>query len=272
MKYNFIDIHSHVHGAEYDSDRDEAINVLASLGGSTITIGTDYTESERARKIAERYGNVYFCAGIHPVDKRDEVFDKERLRALASHPKCVGIGECGLDYYWPSEYKWSDGEKEEKERQATLFRSQIELAIEMDLPLMIHGRPSKGSMDAYEDIIRILREYKKVQAEKLCGNIHFFVGSVEIAQEFIRLGFTMSFTGVVTFSTDYDEVLRYLPIEYIQAETDSPYVSPKPYRGTRNEPIHVREVIGRMAELRDITREVLETELLKNAKRVWGIE
>jgi TatD DNase family protein len=272
MTYRFIDIHSHVHGVEYDTDREALMIELADFGGATITIGTDYEESERAREVAEKYSNVFFCAGIHPVDKRDEVYDSAKLRELATHPKCVGIGECGLDYYWPSEYKWSDGEAEEKERQATLFRGQIGLAIEMDLPLMIHGRPSKNTMDAYEDIIKILQEYKAVHGHILRGNIHFFVGSREIAEQFIVLGFTMSFTGVITFTHDYDEVIRCLPVEYIQAETDSPYVSPKPYRGKRNEAKHVTKVIERMAEIRNITKEELEKELLANAKRVWGIE
>jgi TatD DNase family protein len=261
-----------VHGKEYDADREALMKELADFGGATITIGTDYEESERARETAERYSNVYFCAGIHPVDKRDEVYDREKLRELATHPKCVGIGECGLDYYWPSECKWESGEEVEKARQRELFEGQIKLALEMNLPLMIHGRPSRGSMDAYRDIIVILSEHKKVYGEKLRGNIHFFVGTVEIAKKFIELDFTMSFTGVITFSSDYDEVLHYLPIEYIQAETDSPYVSPKPYRGKRNEAKHVREVIERMAQLRDSTKEELEKQLLANAKRVWGID
>lgn len=286
MAYTFIDIHSHVHGTEYDTDRDTLLRELEEFGAATITVGTDYAESARAKVTSEKYSNVYYCAGIHPVDKRDEIYDREKLLELANHPKCVGIGECGFDYYWPSEYKWSDGEVEEKERQATLFRGQIELALELNLSLMIHGRPSKKNtstdlgvglpnnegMDAYTDIIEILSEYKKVYGEKLRGNIHFFVGSVEIAQKFIELGFTMSFTGVITFSHDYDEMVRMLPIEYIQAETDAPYVSPKPYRGKRNENKHVREIIYKIAELKELSVAECERALLANAKRVWGIE
>jgi TatD DNase family protein len=278
--YTFIDIHSHVHGEEYDTDRAELLAELAELGGFTIAVGTDYIESLRARSVAEEHVNVYYCAGIHPVDDRTLIFDKEKIRQIAEHTKCVGIGECGLDYYWPSEKDWytlpeEEGylfrESLEKARQEKLFQGQIELALELDLPLMIHGRPSKGTMDAYADIIRILKVYKEKHSDKLRGNIHFFVGSIDIAQEFLELGFTMSFTGVITFSHDCDEVVRFLPLDSIQAETDAPYVSPKPYRGRRNENKHVREVIKKIAELKELSLSQVEVQLLVNAKRVWGI-
>jgi TatD DNase family protein len=279
MKFSFIDIHSHVHGIEYDTDRAEVLTELAALGGATITIGTDYYESQQAMELAESYQHVYFCAGIHPVDNRAELYDAERLRSIASHPKCLGIGECGLDYYWPSEYNWDSGEEAEKARQRELFVKQIELAIELDLPLMIHGRPSKNNlgvqllnMDAYVDILEILNEYKHKHGDTVRGNIHFFVGTATIAKQFMELGLTMSFTGVITFTHDYDEVIRFLPLASIQAETDSPYVSPKPYRGKRNSPVHVREVIAKIAELKGIEAEEVRAALLENAKRVWGIE
>ncbi len=279
--YSFIDIHSHIHGSEYDTDRLELVKELDELGGATITIGTDYEESERARTVAKEYPNVYFCAGIHPVDKRGEIFEYEKLRAIADHPKCVGIGECGLDYYWPAQGEWEHGEETEKERQSKLFKAQVELALDLDLPLMIHGRPSKSdkkdldigcpNMDAYLDIISILQEYKKEYGEKLRGNIHFFVGTTTIAQAFLMLGFTMSFTGVITFTQDYDEVIKLLPLSSIQAETDAPYVAPKPYRGKRNESKHVREVIQRIAEIKEIKQTEVKKILLQNAMRVWGV-
>ena len=269
-----------MHGEEYDSDRAELLAELLDFGGATIAVGTEYAESERARRVAEEYTNVYYCAGIHPVDKRDEIFDRGKLKKIADHPKCVGIGECGLDYYWPTEYDWYKKEDEEgymfrenleKERQENLFVGQIELALEIDKPLMIHGRPSKGGMDAYMDIIKILKVYKKKWGDRLRGNIHFFVGNIEIAKEFLGLGFTMSFTGVITFSEDYDDVIKFLPLEKIHAETDAPYVSPKPFRGKRNESKNVREVIKKIAELKEIDLETVEKTLLLNAKRVWAV-
>ena len=280
MEYSFIDTHSHMHGEEYDSDRAELLAELLDFGGATIAVGTEYAESERARRVAEEYTNVYYCAGIHPVDKRDEIFDRGKLKKIADHPKCVGIGECGLDYYWPTEYDWYKKEDEEgymfrenleKERQENLFVGQIELALEIDKPLMIHGRPSKGGMDAYMDIIKILKVYKEKWGDRLRGNIHFFVGNIEIAKEFLGLGFTMSFTGVITFSEDYDDVIKFLPLEKIHAETDAPYVSPKPFRGKRNESKNVREVIKKITELKEIDLETVEKTLLLNAKRVWAV-
>lgn len=278
--YSFIDIHSHIHGSEFEEDRESLLKELAAAGGVTIAVGTDYEESLKAKNCAEEYSSVYYCAGIHPVDKRDEVFNKEKMKELASGDKCVGIGECGLDYYWPREKDWyvKEGEEgymfreqNEKSRQESLFADQVELALEMDLPLMIHGRPSKGTQDAYIDIIKILKVYKAKYGDKLRGNIHFFVGNIEIAKEFVELGFTMSFTGVITFTKDYDEVVKFLPLASIQAETDSPYVAPKSKRGQRNTPINVREVIEKIAELKELSVEAVETELTNNAKRVWGI-
>lgn len=260
-----------MHSHEFDTDRTSVLSSLADAGAATITIGTDFTESERAMSIADEYAHVYFCAGIHPVDKFDEVFDRDRFMAIASHPKCVGIGECGLDYYWPHEEGWKNGEEQEKQRQEKLFRNQIEVALERNLPLMIHGRPTKNSMDAYTRIIEILSEYKEIHGEKLRGNIHFFVGNIRTAEKFLSLGFTMSFTGVITFTTAYDEVIRSIPIEMIHAETDSPWVSPAPHRGARNDARNVRYVIKRLAEIKGVSEDTMNETLLANAKRVFGI-
>lgn len=260
-----------MHSSEFDADRKVILESLASTGGAAVTIGTDFAESERARNLAHEHEHVYFCAGIHPVDKFDEIFDYERFVEIASDAKCVGIGECGLDYYWPEQEGWKIGEGEEKERQERLFRNQIKVALELDLPLMIHGRPRKNSMDAYTRIIEILREYKLIHGDSLRGNIHFFVGNKKIAEQFLELGFTMSFTGVITFTTSYDEVIRYIPIDMLHAETDSPWVSPVPHRGERNDSRNVVHVIKRLAELKDVTEAEMRIQLLQNAKRVFGI-
>lgn len=260
-----------MHSHEFETDRAAVLESLASTGGATITIGTDFTETERAMHLADTYTHVYFCAGIHPVDKFDEVFDRDRFMALASHPKCVGIGECGLDYYWPSEEGWKNGEEQEKQRQEKLFRNQIEVALERNLPLMIHGRPKKNSMDAYTRIIEILREYKQEYGDMLRGNIHFFVGNKKIAEQFLELGFTMSFTGVITFTTSYDEVIKIIPIHMLHAETDSPWVSPIPHRGERNDSRNVIHVVKRLSELKGVTEEEMRTALLQNVAWVFGI-
>ncbi len=144
--------------------------------------------------------------------------------------------------------------------------------MELDLPLMIHGRPSTDSQDAYEDILFMLEKAKEKHGDKLRGNIHFFVGNIPIAKRFIDLGFTMSFSGVITFTKDYDELIKFLPTESILPETDSPYVAPNPYRGKRNNPNYVVEVIKRISQVKEINIDEINKTFEENRKRVFGIE
>jgi TatD DNase family protein len=270
MTYRFFDIHAHVHGAEYDATRDELIAQCAQEGVGIITVGTDYEESERAVLCAQKYEHVFATAGIHPVDQVLD-FDYERLKAIALNKKVVAIGECGLDYYWPAHDNWKTGEATEKARQKELFQKQIELAVELNLPLMIHGRPTKKSMDAYEDILNILKEYQKIQGVKVQGNVHFFAGNLAIAEQFWNLGFTTSFTGVVTFTHDYDEVIKTAPLSMLMAETDSPYATPVPHRGTPNTPLYVGLIYQKIAELKGVSLEEVQTQFEENRKRVFGV-
>ena len=143
--------------------------------------------------------------------------------------------------------------------------------MELGKPLMLHGRPSKGSMDAYQDMLHILDNLKKEFGTKLRGNVHFFVGNIDIAQRFVELGFTMSFPGVITFSKDYDDVVRYLPLTMIHAETDSPYASPSPYRGQRNSPMYVQEIVAKISVLRTEPLEEVRVKLLENVRRMFAV-
>jgi TatD DNase family protein len=186
---------------------------------------------------------------------------------MATHPRVVAIGECGLDYYWPEHDKWLNGMVEEKKRQHELFEAQIALALKVDKPLMIHGRPSKGSMDAYEDILEILKNHPGIR-----GNVHFFVGDTYMAKQFLDIGFTMSFTGVLTFTHDYDDVVRYIPADSLMSETDAPYVAPTPHRGKRNEPAYVAETVRAIARIRGEDEEVSAHRLAANAGRVFDIK
>lgn len=270
MQYQFFDIHAHIHGSEYDTTRDELIAECKNVGIGIITVGTDFKESEAAVSCALKYENVWATVGIHPVDKVEN-FDYERLKAMAQNKKVVAIGECGLDYYWPAHDDWKTGEVQEKARQKELFEKQIELAIELDIPLMIHGRPTKKSMDAYEDILSIIKKYKGVRGEVVRGNVHFFAGTLSIAEQFWALGFTTSFTGVVTFSTDYDEVIKTAPLYMLMAETDSPYATPVPHRGTPNMPLFVSFIYQKIAELKGVSLEVVQKQFKENRKRIFGI-
>jgi TatD DNase family protein len=159
-----------------------------------------------------------------------------------------------------------------KEKQKVDFIKQIELAIKYDKPLMLHIRDGEVKGEAFTDAYNILSKYVDLgQGLSLSGNVHFFTGKLDIAQKFIALGFTVSFTGLITYVRDFDKVIRELPLENIQAETDAPYVAPVPYRGQRNEPAYVIEIYKRIAEIRGEDPETVRVQLLKNAKRVFHL-
>lgn len=276
--YRYIDVHTHVNISAFDVDAKEVIEKTLGEGVAMINVGTQIDTSKRAIEIASLYERgVYATVGIHPVHatksfhseeelgnetkafvSRGERFDVSNYLELAQHEKVVAIGECGLDYYRI--------DKETKEQQDSAFIDQINLANEIGKPLMLHVRPSTGSMDAYEDALSIITKHAKV-----LGNVHFFAGTLEIAKQFWDIGFTTSFTGVITFADQYDEVVKNAPLEMLHAETDAPYVAPKPFRGQRNEPIHVREVYKRITELREEDEESVRLQLLENARRLFKV-
>lgn len=266
MSHHYIDIHSHLNDPRFDIDREEVLMRMRAAKVATIVVGTDGKMSEDALSLAEAHSDVWATVGLHPTDDRKEEFNINEYRKMAAHPRVVAIGECGLDYYWPDNDRWPNGVDVEKKRQRELFEAQIALALEADKPLMIHGRPSKGNMDAYEDIIALLRAHSGTR-----GNIHFFVGNTDIARQFLDLGFTLSFTGVLTFTHDYDEVVRFAPLEHIMSETDAPYVAPIPYRGKQNEPAHVREVVRAIAHIRGKNEDEVKSILLENAREQFRL-
>jgi len=265
----YIDVHAHVNFSAFDADRDEVIRRALQADTWMINVGTQIDTSRKAVEIAEKYDEgVYAIVGLHPIhstasyhDKqelgeegkeftsRGENFDKDAYRALLKNPKVVGIGECGLDYYRM--------DPESIENQKKNFISQIELANEVGKPLMLHIR------QAYKDAYEILKEHARVR-----GNVHFFAGTWAEARAFIDLGFTLSFTGVITFARDYDQVIRNAPLEMILSETDCPYVAPVPHRGKRNEPLYVKEVVKRIAEIKDLPEKDVAEALFDNARRV----
>src|SRR3989344_1122023 len=208
----YFDIHSHLNFPDYDQDREEVIQRLRDTGTHTIVVGTDLESSKRAADLADKYEEIYACIGIHPVDDQKQVFEKEKFEELIKNSKVVAVGECGLDFYHTKKV-------EDYERQKKLFLEQINFALEHNKPLMVHAR------NAYEEILEILEPMK---SDRLRGNIHFFAGSVEIAKRFFDTRFTVSFTGVITFTHDYDEVIKSAPLDMIMSETDAPYVAPIP--------------------------------------------
>jgi TatD DNase family protein len=265
MKANYIDAHCHVQFDQYAEDQGEIIARMQEEGVVGIVVGCDLKLSQEAVALAEKHEHLFASIGLHPNHEGDEDFKIEKYRELAQSSKVVAIGECGLDYFRPTEVN-----DEVKEKQKELFKQHITLAAELDKPLIIHSRPSKGTQDAYRDLIELLKEAKGTHP-KLRGDIHFFVGGVAEAEEFIKLGFTISFTAVITFARDYDEVIRSVPLTSILSETDAPYVAPKSRRGTRNDPLAVKEVVAQIAEIRGEDPEAVRAALLENAKRLFAL-
>ncbi len=273
----YIDTHTHVNLSAFDDDREEVILRSLEAGVSMVNVGTKQTTSERAVDIARAHDNCYATVGLHPIQSvpghhdekevgegatpftsKGEVFDVATFRALASDPKVIAIGECGLDYYHTTP------ESEALQREA--FIAQIHLANELQKPLMLHIRNGTDGRNAYKDVADIIKREATVR-----GNAHFFAGSVDDARRFLDMGYSVSFTGVVTFTRDYDEVVRFVPEDMIHAETDAPYVAPKPYRGKRNEPAYVIEVIKKLAEIRNTDEREFEKQLLKNWSTLYSV-
>lgn len=274
MKY--IDIHGHVNFAAYDSDRDDVIKRSLESGVAMITVGTQYDTSVLALELAKKFDGMFAVVGIHPIHtskshhdvqelgegnreftSRGEVVDYERYLILANDHKTVAIGECGLDYYHLDD--------ESKSKQEASFLSMINLANEVNKPLMLHIRNGSGK-SAYNDAYKILRQNAKVK-----GNLHFFAGSIEEAKPFLDLGYNFSFTGVITFARNYDEIIKYIPLDRIMSETDCPYVSPIPHRGKRNEPVNVIEVVKTIAKIKDRDEEEVREQIIKNANNFFDI-
>ncbi len=294
MQPKYIDIHSHINFKAFDEDRDEVIRRALANDTWVINVGTQVDTSKKAVEMANQYKEgVYAIIGLHPIHtgasyhdekelgeggkeftSRGETFDKEPYRELLKDPKVVGIGECGLDYYRCT--------PESIAKQKKDFISQIELANEFKKPLMLHIRNNEkkeliegkeGTPNAYFDALEILK--KHLDSESLPagrrGDVHFFAGTPEEAKSFTDFGFTLSFTGVITFTHDYDEVIKNTPLDMIMSETDSPYVSPVPYRGKRNEPSYVREVVKKIAEVKSLSESEVAEAVIANAKRIFAI-
>ncbi len=251
---DFFDVHSHIHSREFDLDRTDVISRLKKENVWTITVGTDKESSIEAVEATELYEGIFASIGQHPTDNTEENFDSSFYVSLIANPKVLAIGECGLDYY-----RSKDNSEQEKLRQKKIFESQIIFALENNKPLMLHCR------DAYEDVLLILESYKKGAGDKLRGNVHFFAGNVSIAERFLSLGFTLSFTGVLTFTHDYDEVVSYIPLESILSETDCPFVAPVPFRSKRNEPAYISHIVRKIAEIKQVPFETVKEAMVKNS-------
>lgn len=273
-----FDVHTHTQFAAFTEDQDVVIQRALDAGIWMVNVGTQRDTSLKAIETAQKYQEgVYATVGLHPIHteksyhdsqelgdsseakgftSRGEEFDYEYYKKLAVDPKVVAIGECGLDYYRIKNL-------ESRIKQENIFRKQIELAIELKKPIMVHCR------NAFGDLSRILDSYFLLLDSR--GIIHFFTGTKDDAQKLLDMGFSFSFGGVITFARDYDEVVKYIPLDRILLETDAPYVTPAPYRGKRNEPLYIVEVAKKVAEIRGLPFKEICVTINNNARKIFNL-
>ena len=252
-----FDTHAHYDADRFDSDRDELLSAMPGVGvGLVLDPGCDLPSSHAAAELAERYPHVYAAVGIHPEDCDGfQDGDLTELRQLLARPKVVAIGEIGLDYYWE--------DNPPRAFQQTVFRKQLALAAELDLPVIVHDREAHG------DSLAIVKEFPGVR-----GVFHCYSGSVEDAKTLIKLGWHLSFTGTITFKNarKAPEVIAAVPLDRIMVETDAPYMAPTPYRGKRCDSRYVYRMAETIAQIKGLTTQEVEEATTENGKRLFGIE
>ena len=264
---------------------DEVIRRTLDKGVFMITVGTQQDTSKHGLEVAERYDGLWATVGLHPnhtveqefwdndelapeeqatpkIKTRAEAFDMDYYRELAMHPKCVAIGEFGLDLY---RIPQTVNREEVIRRQEETVRAQFDLATESNKPVVIHCR------DAYPAQAQMIEE--AIAEGKLVrrGVIHCFTGTLEEARAFIDLGFSISFSGILTFAKNLQEVAKALPLEKLLVETDAPYLTPAPDRGKRNEPWRVEYVAQKLAELKGVAFDEVAEQTVKNTKHIFGL-
>ena len=252
----YFDTHAHYDDKAFDEDREELLQKLESADVELIIDpGCDVDSSRKALELAEKFPFLYAAVGLHPEELEKHGGDAlDKVRELAGHPKCVAIGEIGLDYYWDAS---------RREEQKALFRRQIELAMELDKPVIVHDREAHG------DCLEIVRDYPGLR-----GVFHCYSGSAEMAKELLKLGWYLGFDGPITYKNARKalEALELCPLERILIETDSPYLSPVPMRGKRNDSSNLRYVAEKLAQVKGLSPEEAAAATLANGCRLFGIE
>lgn len=251
----YFDTHAHYDSGAFNADREEILAALPEAGVALIVNpGCKVRSSETAIALAERFPHVWAAVGIHPEDMADmSDGDLDKIEQLSKHPRCVAVGEIGLDYYWDAS---------RKEEQKALFIEQLRLALRRDLPVIVHDREAHG------DCLDIVRQFPGLR-----GVFHCYSGSVEMAQELLKRGWYLGFDGPITYKNARKalEVLEICPLERILIETDSPYLSPVPMRGKRNDSRNLVYVTEKLAEIKGITPEEASAITMENGKKLFNI-
>jgi TatD DNase family protein len=249
-----IDTHCHLDFSQFDNDREKVIQrAIKNKVNRIITIGTDLNSSQKAIELAEKFAVIYAAVGIHPNDCTGfEDINYDQLKALSAHNKVVALGEIGLDYY-----RMSIPVKQQHE----IFRKQVKVAHSLKLPVIIHNR------DAHNDLYNILLEEN---AAEISGVMHSFTGDVQFLESVLALNFYISFTGAITFkNANYDAIIDKVPLERLLLETDSPFLTPVPFRGKRNEPAYIKYIAEKIAQVKKISVAELAKITSENAKNLF---
>lgn len=236
-----VDSHAHLDYPQFEGQLDQVLARAADLGvREMISIGVKLSTADNPKKIAEQYDNIWFSAGIHPHEAANEpeAANYDAILEAVNHPKCVAVGEAGLDYYYDN----APAEAQEKS-----FRTQIAVARQMKLPIIIHSR------DADEDMAAILKD--ETEKGAFSAVLHCFSSGAQLAQTALELGMYVSFSGIITFgkAEELREIAADIPLDRVLVETDSPYLAPAPYRGKTNEPGYTRFVCEKLAEIKGIS-------------------
>lgn len=254
---NVFDTHCHLDDEKFDADREEAYGRMLDAGVTRcVCVGSDLPSSRRCLDFAQTHDAAYAAAGVHPHEAKDAPAGYlDALAELLKEKKTVALGEIGLDYYY---------DLSPRDVQKSVMAEQIELAVEMDVPVIFHIR------DAHGDMVEHFRSRKKLPS----GIIHCFSGSAETAREYVRMGFYISFAGPLTFkkAPHLWDAAKSVPLDRLLVETDSPYLAPEPRRGKRNEPANVVWVLKKLAELREVPEEEMARITWENACRVYRME
>jgi len=252
-----IDTHAHLNFKAFNKDYREVIKRALDENVWMINVGSNFATSRRAVEIAEEYKEgVYAAIGLHPIHVQDEKFDASKYRQLAQSPKVVAIGETGLDYYH---------DKSAKDSQKDIFVKQLKLAKKLNKPVIIHCR------EAHQDLIDLLKEQESQNAlSERRGVVHCFMGRWSEAQEYLKMGFLISFTGVVTYVKDYDKAILNIPLEKLMLDTDTPYMPPEPHRGKRNEPRYCKYIAQKIAKIKNVSFKEVAKVTTENARRLFN--
>jgi TatD DNase family protein len=258
-----VDTHAHLNFDAFSEDREEIITDCFSQDIAIVNVGTNTKTTKKAVQIAQKHKKpIKATVGLHPYhvvnSKTKEELNLEKYKNLAENPEVSAIGEIGLDYTYTDNGK-------EKELQQAVFKKQLKLAQELQLPVVIHCR------EAWDDLLSILRNpaFKLNIKNNKNGVAHFYAGSWDQAQKLFALGFLISFTGVVTFSKEYNKIIKKAPLKKLMLETDCPYVAPEPHRGKRNKPQYVKYVAEKIAKIKEEKVDSIKNTTTKTARKFF---